>query len=311
MNTKLFAEVKEYIIIALGCLVYTLGWKLFFFPHEIAGGGATGIATIIMYGTQGMLSVGMTNFFEKIGMASVGGGIPVSFTYLLFNVGLLIASVKILGWKFSLRTIYGVICITIWFWVPYDKLFSHEFPSFDPFMSTILGSIIMGLGIGYIFMNNGSTGGTDIVAKIINKYRSISLGKAMLICDLAIITSALFFPYGNIEKVVYGFISTFVCTTTIDMMINGTRQSVQFFIFSKEYARIADEIQTEIKRGVTVINGQGWYSKEDVKVIAIMCRRYESNRVFNIIKNIDKDAFITQTAAMGVYGKGFDIIGQK
>ncbi len=311
MNNNYFTLVKEYLLIAAGCLLYVLAWNFFFFPHEIAAGGATGLATILMYATQGLLPTNVQAFFDSIGMASVGGGIPVSLSFLVLNFGLLIASVKILGWKFSVRTIYGVICITIFFWIPFRDMFPDAFPKLDPFMSTIIGAICIGIGIGYIFNNSGSTGGTDIVAKIVNKYKSISLGKVMMICDLFIILSALFFTYGTIEKVIYGFVATFVVTTTIDMMINGTRQSVQFFIYSKEYEAIADAIQTDLNRGVTVLDGKGWYSKQDVKVVTVMCRRYESNRVFSIIKRIDQDAFITQTAAMAVYGRGFEVIGQK
>ncbi len=311
MNKNILTKIKEYIMIAIGALIYVLAWNLFFFPHEIAGGGATGISTIIMYSTQGLLPPAAVSFFDSIGMASVGGGLPVSFTYLILNIGLLAASIKALGWKFSLRTIYGVFWTTVWFWIPYRELFGDSFPTFDPFMSTIIGSIILGVGLAMIFMNSGSTGGTDIIAKIVNKYRSVSLGKALLSCDIAIISSALFFPYSTIETVVYGFIATFVCTSTIDMMINGVRQSVQFFIFTKEYETIAETIQSDLNRGVTIIDAQGWYSKQPVKIITVMCRKHESNKVFNIVKSIDKHAFISQSAAIGVYGEGFDQIGQK
>ncbi len=313
-KTMLFRELKEYFMIAFGLLLYALSWNFFFFPHEVAGGGATGIATIVMYGTQGLLSEGMSSFFGSLGMVSIGGGFPVSATFFILNSVLLVLSVKILGWKFSIRSIYGVLCLTMWLWIPFKDIYNSmftAFPIFDPFMSTIIGGIISGIGMGLVFINFGSSGGTDILAKIVNKYRSISLGKALLICDIVVITSAILLPYGSLEKVIYGYIVTFVMTNTIDVVINGVRQSVQFFIFSKEYEQISDVVQHELNRGVTVIDGQGWYSKQPVKIITIMCRKNESNRVFKIVKDIDKNAFISQSAAIGVYGQGFDPIGQK
>ncbi len=310
----LITEIKEFVMIALGLMLYAIAWNIFFFPHEVAGGGATGLATIVMYSTQGLLSDSTVQFFESIGMDSVGGGIPVSLTFFIFNFGLLVLSVKILGWKFSLRSIYGVVCLTMWLWIPFRNIFTDLFghvPTFDPFMSVIMGGIISGIGMGMVFNNNGSSGGTDIIAKIINKYRSISLGKALMACDIAIITSVIFLPYGDLEKVIYGYIVTFVMTSAIDMAINGLRQSVQFFIFSPKYQEIADTISQEVHRGVTILNGEGWYSKNPVKVITVMTRKNEANRVFNIVKSIDPHAFISQTATMGVYGEGFEQIGQK
>ena len=178
-------------------------------------------------------------------------------------------------------------------------------------MSSILAGLIAGFGLALTFVNNGSSGGTDIIAKVINKYRTISLGRALLLCDVIIICSTGFLPDGSIKNIVYGLIVMVVMTTTIDMYINGVRQSVQFFIFSKKYDEIADAITFQAHRGVTVMDGQGWYSKEPVKVITVMARRNESTQIFKLIKDIDPDAFISQSAAIGVYGRGFDPIGQK
>lgn len=313
-KSMLFKEIKEYFMIAFGLLLYALSWNFFFYPHEVAGGGATGIATIVMYGTQGLLSEGVANFFGSLGMVSIGGGVPVSATFFIMNAGLLVLSVKVLGWKFSIRSIYGVICLTVWLWIPFKDIYNSifpTFPTFDPFMSVIIGGIISGIGMGFVFINSGSSGGTDIIAKIVNKYRSISLGKALLLCDIFVISSAILLPYGTIEKVIYGYIVTFVMTNTIDIVINGVRQSVQFFIFSKKYEEISEEIMQQSHRGVTLIDGQGWYTKQPVKIITVLARKNESNQIFKIVKDIDPDAFIAQSAAIGVYGQGFDPIGQK
>lgn len=302
--------IREYIIIAIGLLINTLAWNLFLFPHEVAGGGATGIAAIVMYATKGLLPAEVQAFFAMLGMESVGGGIPITVTFFAINAVLLIASVKVLGFQFSIRSIFGVLCLTVWLWIPFRDLYQRftgePFPLFEPFMSSILAGLILGIGMGLAFTNNGSSGGTDIIAKIINKYRTITLGRALLFTDVMIICSSGFLPDAGIDKVVYGLVAMTVTSITLDMYINGIRQSVQFFIFSKKYAEIADTITQNAHRGVTVINGQGWYSKEDVKVITVVARKNESTQIFRLIKEIDPNAFISQSAAIGVYGKGFE-----
>jgi uncharacterized membrane-anchored protein YitT (DUF2179 family) len=302
--------IREYIIIAIGLLINTLAWNLFLFPHEVAGGGATGIAAIVMYATKGLLPEEVQAFFNMLGMESVDGGIPITVTFFAINAILLIASIKILGFQFSIRSIFGVGCLTIWLWIPfrdlYFKVTGEEFPLFDTFMSSIMAGLILGIGMGMAFTNNGSSGGTDIIAKIINKYRTITLGRALLFTDVIIICSSGFLPGAGIDRVIYGLIVLTVTSITLDMYINGIRQSVQFFIFSKKYIEIADAITQKAHRGVTIINGQGWYSKEPSKVITVVSRRNESTQIFKLIKEIDPDAFISQSAVIGVYGKGFE-----
>jgi uncharacterized membrane-anchored protein YitT (DUF2179 family) len=263
-----------------------------------------------MYATKGLLPEEVQAFFNMLGMESVGGGIPITVTFFAINAILLIASIKILGFQFSIRSIFGVGCLTIWLWIPfrdlYFKVTGEEFPLFDPFMSSIMAGLILGIGMGMAFTNNGSSGGTDIIAKIINKYRTITLGRALLFTDVIIICSSGFLPGAGIDRVIYGLIVLTVTSITLDMYINGIRQSVQFFIFSKKYIEIADAITQKAHRGVTFINGQGWYSKEPSKVITVVSRRNESTQIFKLIKEIDPDSFISQSAVIGVYGKGFE-----
>lgn len=310
MKTNTITVIREYIIIAIGLLINTLAWNLFLFPHEVAGGGATGIAAIVMYATKGLLPEEVQAFFVMLGMESVGGGVPITITFFAINAILLIASIKTLGFQFSIRSIFGVLCLTIWLWIPFRNLYEQytgtPFPIFEPFMSSILAGLTLGIGMGLAFTHNGSSGGTDIIAKIINKYRTITLGRALLFTDVAIICSSGFLPGAGIDRIIYGLIVLVVTSITLDMYINGVRQSVQFFIFSKKYAEIADTITKNAHRGVTVLNGQGWYSKEPTKVITVIARRNESTQIFKLIKEIDPDAFISQSAAIGVYGKGFD-----
>jgi uncharacterized membrane-anchored protein YitT (DUF2179 family) len=310
MKTNTITVIREYIIIAIGLLINTLAWNLFLFPHEVAGGGATGIAAIVMYATKGLLPEEVQAFFVMLSMESVGGGVPITITFFAINAILLIASIKTLGFQFSIRSIFGVLCLTIWLWIPFRDLYEQytgtPFPIFEPFMSSILAGLTLGIGMGLAFTHNGSSGGTDIIAKIINKYRTITLGRALLFTDVAIICSSGFLPGAGIDRIIYGLIVLVVTSITLDMYINGVRQSVQFFIFSKKYAEIANTITKNAHRGVTVLNGQGWYSKEPTKVITVIARRNESTQIFKLIKEIDPDAFISQSAAIGVYGKGFE-----
>ena len=309
-NNVVFRTIWEHLAIAFGLLCYAWGWQFFLNPHEVVGGAVTGLATVIMYGTRGILPESIQGFFDMLGMASQGGGIPVSFTFFLINGILLIMSIRIFGWQFSLRSIFGVIMLTIWLWIPfpelYVKAFGATFPKFDIFPSVIMAGILTGFGLALTFVNNGSSGGTDIVAKIINKYRTITLGRALLFTDVIIICSSGFLPGAGIDRVIYGLIVLTVTSITLDMYINGIRQSVQFFIFSKKHIEIADAITQKAHRGVTIINGQGWYSKEPSKVITVVSRRNESTQIFKLIKEIDPDAFISQSAVIGVYGKGFE-----
>ncbi len=302
--------IREYVMIAIGLLINTLAWNLFLIPHEVAGGGATGIAAIVMYATKGLLPAEVQAFFSMLGMETLGGGIPITVTFFAINAILLIVSIKVLGFQFSIRSIFGVLCLTVWLWIPfrdlYQQLTGKPFPIFDPFMSSIMAGLILGIGMGLAFTNNGSSGGTDIIAKIINKYRTITLGRALLFTDVLIICSSGFLPDSGIDKVIYGLIAMTVTSLTLDMYINGIRQSVQFFIFSPKYEEIADAITQKAHRGVTILNGQGWYSKENVKVVTVVTRKNESTQIFRLINEIDPNAFISQSASIGVYGKGFE-----
>ncbi|MFI3296322.1 MAG: YitT family protein [bacterium] len=295
---SVLVNARELFMIAFGLLIFVVGWNIFLFPHQIAGGGASGIAVIIMYATKGV----------------VEGGIPVSISFFAINAVLLIFSIKHLGLKFSLRSIWGVVCSTIWFAIPFVDVFNSimttPIPTFDPFMSSVMAGLFSGIGLGIAFNNNGSSGGTDIIAKIVNKYKPITLGRALLLCDVVIISTIGLLPEAGLEEVVYGMIEMFIATMVVDMYINGMRQSVQFFIFSSKYEAIADCIANELGRGVTILDGQGWYSKKPVKVITLLTRKTESTKVFRLVKNIDPNAFVSQSAAIGVYGEGFEPIGQ-
>ncbi|MBP9018080.1 MAG: YitT family protein [Paludibacteraceae bacterium] len=281
--------IRQYILITIGLFMYAGAWKGFLLPHQITGGGVTGIGAIVYYAT----------------------GIPIFITYFSINALLIAVALRIIGFQFSLRSIYGVAMITLFFAVlPQANPGTFVAPN-DNFMACLLGGLISGTGLGIVFLNNGSSGGTDIIAKIVNKYYNITLGRVLLYCDVMIICSSYFFEFGTIEKIVYGLTNMAISNLAIDLVINGVRQSVQFFIFSKEYEQIANRINTDVHRGVTILNGTGWYSQQPVKVITVIARKNESSMIFRIVKEIDPDAFVSQSSVIAVYGKGFDVIKGK
>jgi len=289
ITKETWTSIREYIFIAFGLLMYSSAWKGFLLPHLITGGGVTGIGAIVFYAT----------------------GIPISITYFAINFVLLVIAVRSVGLAFSLRTIYGVAILTLFFAVIPEAVPGTFVGADDNFMACVLGGLLSGAGIGIVFLANGSSGGTDIIAKVVNKYRNITLGRILLYCDVFIICSSYFFNFGSIEKIVYGLSTMAISTIAVDMVINGVRQSVQFFIFSKEHEKIASRIVSDVHRGVTILDGMGWYSKEPVKVVTVVARKNESIKIFRIVKEIDPNAFISQSSVIGVYGEGFDMIKGK
>ena len=278
---------KEYVTILFGLALYALGWTGFLLPHEITTGGVTGLAALIYFAY----------------------GIPVALTYLSINIVLLIISIRMFGWKFSFRTIVGVLILTLFLSVAQNYIHKPLLVN-QPFMACVIGGLLAGAGVGTVLTANGSTGGTDIIALIINKYRNITPGRAMLYSDLIIICSS-YFLFHSIDKIIYGLTTLAVSTYAVDMVVNGDRQSVQFFIFSSKYESIAERINNEAHRGVTVLDGMGWYSKEPAKVLCVMARKNESVKIFRIVKQVDPNAFVSQGSVIGVYGKGFDIMKSK
>ena len=280
----IFEEIQDWSAIFFGLVLYAFGWTGFLLPNEITTGGVTGVAAIVYFASA----------------------IPVGITYFCINAVLLIISIKIFGFKFSVKTIINVVVLTFLLSV-LQSVIKEPLVKGEPFMSCILGGVLCGLGLGLVFNFKGSTGGTDIIALLINKYRNISIGKGLLICDLLIICSS-YFVFQSIEKIVYGLVVMGVTSYTVDMVLNGARQSVQFFIFSEKYEEIANTIIEQAHRGCTILDGTGWYTKKSTKVIVVMAKKTESVTIFRIVNNIDPAAFISQSSVTGVYGKGFEQI---
>ena len=281
-------EMHDYLMIALGMFFYAIGWTVFLLPNDITTGGVPGIASIVYWAT----------------------GINVQYTYFAINGGLLIASLIVLGWKFSVKTMFAVLVMTTILPIIQSATSNLHLLQDQPFMACVIGASFCGSGIGIAFSANGSSGGTDIIAAIINKYRDITLGRVILMTDMIIISSS-YFVLHDWEKVVFGFATLYISSFVLDQVVNSARQSVQFFIISKRYEEIGHRINKDLHRGVTVIDGTGMYTGLGVKMMFVLAKKRESTTIFRLIKDIDPEAFVSQSAVIGVYGEGFDHIKVK
>jgi len=273
---------KDYFVITLGLILFVIGFAGFIMPNEIVVGGLGGVGLLLKYAF---------NF-------------PVFMTFLVGNGVMMVIAWFMLGKAYVFRALYGVIGVTLLMAVA-EIYITEALIHADPLMSSIIGAVFSGTGLGLVYSRNASTGGTDIVGAIITKYRYISMGRGLLYVDLIIVGSS-FLLFQSLEKIIYGLIVVSVMYYTVDLVINGARQSVQFIIFSTRYNEIASHINTELNRGCTVLEGTGWYSQQPQKVLIILARKTESSSIFRLVKRIDENAFISQSNVVGVYGKGFD-----
>ena len=299
VNHKLILkEVQDYVFITLGLLLYSFGFTVFLMPYEIVTGGVTGISAIVFYAT----------------------GFQIEYTYLLINIVLLAVGLHILGWKFLSKTIFAIFMLSFLLGLFQTLLPRNEAGEFvkilgegQNFMSLILGCTMTGASLAIVFLNNGSTGGTDIIAASVNKFHNVSLGTVLALIDFIIIGSCLLIPqFGTMleraHMVVFGLCSMAIENYMLDLLMNRQRQSVQFMIFSNKWQEIANAISTNLDHGVTILDGHGWYTGRDRKVLCILAKKSESNLIFRIIKQIDPQAFVSQSAVIGVFGEGFERI---
>ena len=293
---QIWNETKDYLFIAVGLLLYTISFTVFLMPYQIVAGGVTGLAAIVYYAT----------------------GFRIENTYIIINMALLLVALRVLGFKFMVKTIFAIFTLYFLLIVAQDLL--PKQPNGLPikllgegqdFMSMVIGCVITGIALATVFLHNGSTGGTDIIAASINKYHNISLGTVLIAVDFCIIGSCMFIPqFGTYieraHKVMFGLCVMTLENVSLDYVMNARRESVQFMIFSRKYMEIADEIGTQTNHGVTILDGHGWYTGQDVKVLCVLAKKNESTEIFRMIKMIDPNAFVSQSSVIGVYGEGFD-----
>ena len=293
-------EAKDYIFITLGMMLYTFGFTVFLMPYQIVTGGVTGISAIVYYATN----------------------IPIEYTYFIINASLLAVALKVLGLKFLMKTIYAICILSVFLWAAQKLMIGPDGKLIQvlghgqEFMSLIIGCMLTGTSLAIVFLNNGSTGGTDIVAAVVNKFHDFSLGTVLIMIDLCIIGSCLFIPQFGDElqrchKVVFGLCTMAIECFMLDYVMNVRRESVQFMIFSHKYKDIGEAITKKTDHTLTILDGHGWYSGKEMKVICLLAKKRESVLIFRLIKMIDPRAFVSQSSVIGVYGEGFDQIKVK
>ena len=292
-TSKMLSVLWDYFVMTVGTFIFVMAWTSFLQPNNLASGGLTGFSTILDYATQGR--------------------IPMDVTYALLNVLLLVAGFLFLGRAFGFKTIYVIALSSLLFWLlpEYFPQLEVVDPELDKIMVVLIGGAMESVGIGMILLRGGSTGGTDIVAMILNKYWPISPGKVYLYSDIFIIASLLLIPTeqgGGLVNMIYAYVMMLAFSFGVDYVLLGNKSSVQLLVFSKKYKEIADHIIYDVQRGVTALQSVGWYSQQESKVLLIILRKYQMNEVINEIKRIDKDAFISVSTANSVYGEGFEEI---
>ncbi len=288
-------EIRAYLTMVIGLILFCVAFTTLLIPAKIVAGGVGGISTIIYY----------------VSTLGGGGGIPVGISYFVINAFLLLLGFYIIGPRFGTKTIFAICVNSLLLYifqehVPVDLMGLQD----DKLLSAVLGGGLIGVGVGLCFSVGGSSGGTDIVAMIINKYRNVSLGKLIMLIDVVIIGCS-YFVFRDLPTMVYGYVTMAAMGYAVDLVLSGTRSSTQVMIFSPKYEQIADRILTEVHRGVTVLDATGWYSKSPQKVVMVICRRTETSRVYQVIKEIDPKAFISVGNVMGVYGEGFEALRTK
>ncbi len=323
VKKSFWTVVKEWALVTLGILIYVTGWALFLMPNNLVGGGVSGISSMIQYATDGAIQMG--------------------YSYFVLNAILIILAMVVIGMGFGAKTIYAIILASVGLRFLPDLIPTEIIQTLalqnGKLMSTLCGGVMAGIGIGMSISNGGSTGGTDIIALIYTKYRNVSPGKVILYIDFVIILSSLLIPSivpdldpatgkqlvgpdgqplshlmpfaEKVTTVIYGLILVTVNGRVIDSYLSGSQQSVQLFILSKHYAEIADSITHDLHRGVTVLDGKGWYTKEPAEVLMVITRKTDVNLFLRQIKAIDPNAFLSVSSVNGVYGRGFEAIKGK
>lgn len=281
---------KDLLLMVAGLLIFSIGFALFVLPYKMTGGGVSGVGALIYYVI----------------------GFDPSYSYFIINLGLLLFALKILGFKYTIRTLLATALISVFIefaqsWITLEDGTLYKVIGDEKFMACVLGGLTDGLGLGLVFLSGGSTGGSDIIASIVNKYKPISLGRGLLMVDIFIV-SLNWFVIGDVETLVMSYCMMFIAINMVDYVVNGARQSIQFLIISERYEQIATRINDELQRGCTILEGRGWYSKQQRPVLLVMAKRLERKEIFDLIHEEDPNAFVSMSNVEGVFGEGFDPI---
>ena len=288
---RVLITVFDYIVITLGTLLFVMAWTSFLLPNNMIDGGMTGVSALLAMVT----------------------GVSVDIWYFGINVGLLILAWFVLGRGFGIKTIYSILLSTLLFRVLGSEsmrfLWSVEGEVLyvgDGILVPIIGGLLEAIGLSLIILRGGSTGGTDILALIVNKFWPMTIGRFYVMADFVVITLLIFVPGHCFTDVVYGYITMGVCSYVLDLITLGKESSVQVLIFSNQLQLIGDYITRIMGRGVTALKAIGWFTQEDRQVLMVMLRKIELTDLVKAVKEIDPKAFVTIVPANSVYGEGFD-----
>ena len=296
MNEKHFVInriVRDYLILTLASFIFAFAWEGFMIPNGMSAGGIMGLCTIIQYAT--------------------GGLIQAQYSYFAINALLLIVAVLAMGIGFGFKTVYCIIMTSVAMEIIGNIPAIHcvtggFFFVRETLLIPVLAGVLEAVGIGLVLRNGGSTGGTDIIALMINKYWPVSLSTAFLVSDLIICSLLLFLPEKQFADMCYGLVELVTFSLMIDMVVGGKKSSYQLLVFSDKYSEIADHIISRMDRGVTVLRATGWFTRKERNVLLILISQKQFPALSRAIKDIDPKAFMSVSQTHNVYGEGFEEI---
>ena len=290
---KKYYLINEFLILTVACFIFALAWEGFMIPNGMSAGGMMGLCTVVQYAT--------------------GGLIPAQYSYFAINALLIIVAVIAMGIGFGFKTIYCIVMSSLAMEVVASVPEIHSVVGqFFYVRETLLIPVIAGLleavGLGLVLRYGASTGGTDIIALMINKYWPVSLSKVFLISDIIIVALLLLLPDKSFTDMVYGLVEIITFSALIDYVVGGDKSSYQLLVFSDHYSDIADHIINNMDRGVTVLSAKGWFTKKEKNVLLILINRKQLPSLTKVIKEVDPRAFMSVSSTNNVYGEGFEEI---
>ena len=290
---KVFGQIRDFFWLTLACFIFAFAWEGFMIPNGLSAGGMMGLCTVLQYATAGV--------------------IKAQYSYIVVNGLLIIIAVWAMGIGFGFKTIYSIAVSSLAMQLLGSMDFLHCLPGQffyvrETLLIPVIAGVLEGVGIGMVIRYGGSTGGTDIVALMINKFWPVSLSKAFLIMDFFIIALILFLPGKTFADMIYGIVEIVLFSTVLDFVVAGQKSSYQLLVFSDHYQKIADHIINDLERGVTVLKAQGWYTKMDKNVLLILISKKELTNLMKEIKKTDPRAFMSVSPTSSVYGEGFEEI---
>jgi len=288
-----FKLLWDFVILTAACFVFAFAWESFMIPNSMSAGGMMGLCTVIQYATA--------------------GAVKAQYSYFVINAVLIGVAVLAMGIGFGFKTIYCIVMSSVAMNLidnlpALHSVYGQFFYCRETLLIPVIAGVLEAVGLGLVLRYGGSTGGTDIIALMVNKYWPVSLSKVFLVTDLGVVCLLLMLPDKSFTDLVYGIVEIISFSLIIDMVVSGKKSSYKLLVFSNHYQEIADYITTQMDRGVTVIKSVGWYTKQEKNVLLILINQKQLPSLAKIIKSIDPKAFMSVSSTNNVYGEGFEEI---